>query len=166
MRARSICGRWSAAPSRRVTAEAAERAVTLVPELPEAVLTCCDVQQMQRVVITLLDNAIRFSPPGRAVHVHVTREDACCIVRVTDTGAGIDPAYLPRVFEAFASADIAHHTAGHGVSLAIAQQITQAHQGTIHVESTRGGDHLYGPLAAGARVGPRDRAARGRGGKA
>jgi two-component system, sensor histidine kinase and response regulator len=121
-----------------VTAEAAEHAVTLVPALSEAVRTCCDVQQMQGVVSTLLDNAIRFSPPGRAVHVHVTREDACGIIRVTDTGAGIDPAYLPRVFEAFASADIAHHTAGHGMSLAIAQQITQAHQGTLHVESTQG----------------------------
>lgn len=121
-----------------VTEEAVERSVTLAMALPEVVLTCCDVQQMQEVVITLLDNAIRFSPPGRPVHVHVAREEACCTIRVTDTGAGIDPAYLPRVFEAFAPADIAHHTAGHGMSLAIAQQITLAHQGTLHVESAQG----------------------------
>jgi signal transduction histidine kinase len=118
-----------------VSAEAAARSVTLVPEWPEAALTCCDLHQMQGVVLTLLDNAVRFSPPGGQVHVHVAREAAHCAVRVTDKGAGIDPAYLPRVFEAWAPADIAHHTAGLGVSLAIAQQITRAHQGTIDVES-------------------------------
>jgi signal transduction histidine kinase len=45
---------------------------------------------------------------------------------------------LPRVFEAFTSTDIAHHTAGHGLSLAIARQIILAHQGTIGVESIPG----------------------------
>ena len=118
-----------------VAADAAARPVTLVPEWPEAALTYCDLHQMQGVVLTLLDNAIRFSPPGGQVRVHVAREAAHCLVRVTDTGAGIDPTYLPRVFDAFAPADIAHHTAGLGVSLAIAQQIARAHQGTIEVES-------------------------------
>jgi signal transduction histidine kinase len=118
-----------------VTADAAARPVTLVPALPEAALTCCDLPQMQGVILTLLDNAIRFSPPGGQVHVHVAQEATHCAVRVTDTGPGIDPAYLPHVFEAFAPADIAHHTTGHGVSLAIAQQITLAHHGTLNVES-------------------------------
>jgi signal transduction histidine kinase len=119
-----------------VTADAAARPVTLVPELLEGALTCCDLHQMHGVVLTLLDNAIRFSPPGGQVRVHVAREATHCAVRVTDTGAGIDPAYLPRIFEAWAPADIAHHTTGLGVSLAIAQQITRAHQGTIDVTST------------------------------
>jgi two-component system sensor histidine kinase/response regulator len=118
-----------------VTADAAARPVTIIPECPEVALTSCDPHQMQGVVLTLLDNAIRFSPPGGQVRVHVAREAAHCAVRVTNTGAGIDPTYLPRLFEAFAPADIAHHTAGLGVGLAIAQQITLAHHGTIDVES-------------------------------
>jgi signal transduction histidine kinase len=121
-----------------VTADAAARPVTLVAELPEAALTCCDLRQMREVLCTLLDNAIRLSPPGGQVHVQVAREAAHGTVRVTDRGAGIDPAYLPHVFAAFIPADIAHHTAGLHVSLAIAQQITHAHQGTIEVASTPG----------------------------
>ena len=121
-----------------MTPEAAVRQVTLTPAWPEATPTWCDLAQMRDVILTLLDNAIRFSPPGGQVRVHVAREAAHGVVRISDTGAGIDPAYLPRVFEAFAPADVAHHTAGFGVSLAIARQITLAHQGTIHVDSTRG----------------------------
>ena len=90
---------------------------------------------MQGVVLTLLDNAIRFSPPGGRSTCTWPGRPPTALVRVTDTGPGIDPAYLPRLFDAFAPADIAHHTAGLGVSLAIAQQITRAHQGTIEVES-------------------------------
>jgi hypothetical protein len=79
-----------------------------------------------------------FSPPSGQVHVQVAREAAHGTVRVTDRGAGIDPAYLPHVFAAFTPADIAHHTAGLNVSLAIAQQITHAHHGTIEVASALG----------------------------
>jgi signal transduction histidine kinase len=118
-----------------VAADAAARPVTLIAACPEAALISCDLQQMQGVLLTLLDNAIRFSPPGGEVHVHVAREAAHCTVRVTDTGPGIDLTYLPRLFEAFAPADIDHHTAGHGVGLAIAQQITHAHHGMIDVDS-------------------------------
>jgi signal transduction histidine kinase len=119
-----------------VTAEAAARRVTLIADLPEAALACCDLHQMREVLLTLLDNAIRVSPPGGPVYVQVAREAAHGTVRVTDCGAGIDPAYLPYVFEAFIPADLAHHTAGLNVSLAIAQQITHAHHGTIDVGST------------------------------
>jgi two-component system, sensor histidine kinase and response regulator len=119
-------------------AEAAGRRVTIAPELPEAIITLCDLQQMQAVVSTLLENAIQFSPLEGEVSVQVARDDTHGYVRVTDQGPGIDPAYLPQVFEAFAPADITHHTAGHGLSLAIAQQITLAHHGTIQVESAKG----------------------------
>jgi two-component system sensor histidine kinase BaeS len=67
--------------------------------------------------------------------VHI---DGGVCLTVTDRGAGIAPDVLPRIFEAFTSADITHHTVGHGLSLAIARQIVLAHQGTIGVESTPG----------------------------
>ena len=64
-------------------------------------------------------------------------------LRVTDHGMGIEAGSLPWVFEEFTSADVAHHTAGHGLSLAIVQQIVQAHQGTISVESAPGVDTTF-----------------------
>jgi signal transduction histidine kinase len=64
--------------------------------------------------------------------------DGGICLTVTDQGPGIAPDVLPRIFEAFTSADITHHTAGHGLSLAIARQIILAHQGMIEVESTPG----------------------------
>jgi signal transduction histidine kinase len=119
-----------------VSVDAAARPVTLVTTVPEVAFTYCDVQQMRGVFLTLLDNAIRFSPPEGQVHVQVIQETEHCTVRVTNTGASIDPAYLPRVFEAFAPADIRHQTVRYDVSLAIAQQIIRAHHGTIRVDST------------------------------
>jgi signal transduction histidine kinase len=57
---------------------------------------------------------------------------------VTDRGPGIALDALPQVFEAFACADIRHHSTGHGLSLAIARQIVLAHDGTLEVESRPG----------------------------
>ena len=70
------------------------------------------------------------------IRVQCDGEHVC--LWVTDHGRGIEAAILPRVFEEFMPADVTHHTTGHGLSLAIVQQIVQAHQGTISVESAPG----------------------------
>ncbi len=118
------------------TAAAAARAVTLTSELPRAAIITMDPLQIQQVVTALLENATRFSPRGGRVEVRVRRANGSVCLTVTDQGIGIAPDVLPRVFEAFAPPDITHHTAGHGLSLAIARQIILAHQGTLGVEST------------------------------
>jgi len=120
------------------TTDATERAVTITPELPATAITRADPLQIHQVIKALLENAIHFSPHGGAVGVRVVPTDGSVCLTVTDQGPGIAPDVLPRVFEAFTSADITHHTAGHGLSLAIARQIILAHQGTIRVESTPG----------------------------
>ena len=112
--------------------------VRIEQDVPEVVLTLLDPAQMQRVVIILLENAIRFSPSEGRVMVQVVRHDKWGCVTVTDQGAGIDTDFLPQVFEEFVHADINAHSAGLGLSLAMARQIVLAHHGTIHVESTKG----------------------------
>jgi len=119
-----------------VATGAAERAITLTLELPATAITRADPLQMHQVITALLENAVHFSSCGGQVEVCVMHTDDGVCLTVTDQGPGIAPDVLPRVFEAFTSADIAHHTAGHGLSLAIARQIVLAHQGTIGVEST------------------------------
>jgi signal transduction histidine kinase len=120
------------------TTDATERAVTITPELPTTAVIMADPLQMHHVITALLENAMHFSPRGGQVGVRVGHTDGGVYLTVTDQGPGIAPDVLPRIFEAFASADITHHTAGHGLSLAIARQIILAHQGMIEVESTPG----------------------------
>jgi signal transduction histidine kinase len=122
----------------KAEAEAAARAVMITLELPTPAITMTDPLQLHHVITALLENAIHFSPHGGPVGVRVVHIDGGVCLTVTDRGAGIAPDVLPRIFEAFTSADITHHTVGHGLSLAIARQIVLAHQGTIGVESTPG----------------------------
>jgi two-component system, sensor histidine kinase and response regulator len=119
-------------------AEAAARALTITPELPTTAITRTDPLLIHQVIKALLENAIHFSPHGGSVGVCVVHTAGGVCLTVTDQGPGIAPDVLPQIFEAFTSADITHHTAGHGLSLAIARQIILAHQGTIGVESTPG----------------------------
>lgn len=97
-----------------------------------------DRKEIGRALAAILDNAIRFSPPDGTVCVSVFSDDAGATVNVSDRGEGIDPDYLPYVFEELSDPDIDHHSRGQGLSLAIARLIVQQHNGTISVESTKG----------------------------
>ena len=94
-------------------------------------------------VTSILDNAIRFSPPGARVNVGITGDSEYVCVSVTDQGEGIDPDYLPYVFEELSDPDIDHHSRGQGLSLAIARQIVLQHNGTIAAESTKGAGSTF-----------------------
>ena len=121
-----------------VSPRAGEREVSIEPELEEPGTALLDRMQMKEVVTAMLDNAIRFSPPRGRIVVGVRREGESVRLQVSDQGQGIDPDFLPYVFGEFADADVEHHTQGHGLSMAIARQIVQAHSGTIDVESKQG----------------------------
>ena len=69
------------------------------------------------------------------------KESVC--VSVTDWGQGIEPDYLPYVFEELSDPDIDHHSKGQGLSLAIARQIVLHHNGTISAESEKGSSTTF-----------------------
>ncbi|MDH3603131.1 MAG: HAMP domain-containing histidine kinase, partial [Candidatus Tectomicrobia bacterium] len=112
--------------------------ITLEHDLPEAVFAMLDPHQMSRVIAAMLENAIQFSPLEGRVTVGVRHDNEYCYVTVSDEGDGIDPVFLPHVFEEFGHPDGMHHTKGYGLSLATVRQVMLAHQGTIEVESTKG----------------------------
>lgn len=94
--------------------------------------------RIQQVVIDLLHNAIKFTPPGGKIIISAKAEDDGVLVAVEDTGVGIPAEDLPHVFERFYKADKARSSEGTGLGLAIAKHIIQAHDGEIWARSEEG----------------------------
>jgi len=93
-----------------------------------------DADRLKQVFWNILGNAIKFTPPGGRVNVRITREQEFVAVSVTDTGEGIEPAFLAHVFDNFRQAD-SRSRGGLGLGLAIARQVVELHGGTIHASS-------------------------------
>jgi signal transduction histidine kinase len=96
-----------------------------------------DAGRLEQVVWNLLANAIKFTPEGGRVQVCIVPSGDHMEVKVSDTGRGISPDFLPHVFDRFRQADGAstqRHT-GLGLGLAIVQQVVQLHGGTVHADS-------------------------------
>jgi heavy metal sensor kinase len=107
-------------------------------------LTACDVRgdesQLRRLLFNVLDNAIKYTPPGGAVTIRSESRDGEVHVVVADTGVGIPAEHLPRVFDRFYRIDPARgdESEGSGLGLAIALAIVERHGGTIEIESSPG----------------------------
>jgi signal transduction histidine kinase len=99
-----------------------------------------DEQLLRRLVINLLDNAIRYTPAGGRVTASLEAGPGSVLLRVTDTGIGIGPEDAARVFERFYRADEARsrQDGGFGLGLAIVKWIAEAHRGTVECSSERG----------------------------
>ena len=96
-----------------------------------------DEDLLRRMVINLLDNAIKYTPDGGSVSVKLWREDGRIKLRVTDNGIGIPAEAAARVFERFYRVDKARSRAdgGSGLGLPIVKWIAEAHQGSVSLES-------------------------------
>ncbi|MDM7998577.1 MAG: ATP-binding protein [Dehalococcoidia bacterium] len=97
-----------------------------------------DDARLEQVLVNLMHNAIKFTPPGGQVSVSAKAGDGSLVVSVSDTGVGIPEDDLPRVFERFYKGDKARSSGGTGLGLAIAKHVVEAHGGRIWVESVEG----------------------------
>lgn len=118
---------------------AAQHQVTVgIGSFEEAPITG-DPVLVRRLLLILLDNAIKFTPVGGDVRLDVTVADGRRLVTITDTGVGIPPEDLPRVFERFFRSDTARQeTDGAGLGLAIARWIADQHGASLGVRSKPG----------------------------
>jgi len=109
-------------------------AATLAPGLGTIV---ADPTRLQQVLWNLLSNAVKFTPKGGRVEVSAQRIGSNVQMAVTDTGEGIDPDFLPHVFEAFRQAENPNTRihGGLGLGLSIVRYIAEAHGGTVTAES-------------------------------
>lgn len=126
--------------------------VQLVIQAASPAIVTGDELRLRQFFLILLDNAVKFSPPGGQIDVVLAVQHRRAIVTVRDSGPGIAASHLPHVFERFYRADRARTpgVGGTGLGLAIAREIAQAHGGTVTVESIEGHGatfHLTLPLA-------------------
>lgn len=104
-------------------------------DIPEALI---DRDRIERVLVNLIHNSIKFTPPGGRITLSARPDEEGVVISVSDTGVGIDPADLPRIFERFYKADKARTSGGTGLGLAIARHTVEAHGGRIWAVSTYG----------------------------
>jgi PAS domain S-box-containing protein len=100
-----------------------------------------DPERLQQVMWNLLSNAVKFTPKGGRVQVRLARVKSGVEINVSDTGQGIDPEFLPYVFERFRQADSAttRRQTGLGLGMAITKHLVELHGGTIRAESAGAG---------------------------
>lgn len=120
---------------------AAQRDLTLefeqriAPDAPERVPT--DRRMLEKIVLNLLGNALKFTPPGGQIRVTLARDAARTVLAVRDTGVGISPDQLPNLFERFGQLDdpTTRRFAGSGLGLAIVKDFATLLGGDVEVES-------------------------------
>ena len=111
----------------------------VVVDLPaESPLVRVDPTQIERVLVNLLENALRFSPPGTPVEVAVERAEGEVTLRVTDSGPGLQGHELERIFEPFLPGRRTGGQAGSGLGLAIVRGFAQANGGRVWAQSDPG----------------------------
>lgn len=120
----------------RLAAEA--KSISLEASLnPDVGRVWGDPTRLQQVIWNLLSNAVKFTPEGGQVTIRLERLDSHAYIRVSDTGQGITPAFLPYVFDYFrqANATTTRKFGGLGLGLAIVRHLVELHGGTVGVES-------------------------------
>ncbi|HWA72488.1 MAG TPA: ATP-binding protein [Polyangiaceae bacterium] len=125
----------AAIESLRPAAEAKQ--IRLQPVLDSHATIVGDADRLQQVVWNLLSNAIKFTPKGGRVQVRLRRERSFVEVAVADTGEGIDPAFLPHIFDRFRQGNqtITRHAGGLGLGLAIVRSLVELHGGEVSAHS-------------------------------
>ena len=113
---------------------------TLETDIPEGIYCRGDEAMLQQLAVILLSNALKYSNEGGLIRLTLAQKGRGSVMTVYNTGAGIAPDHLDKVFDRFYREDASHNSAvaGNGLGLAIARTIVQAHKGHIRAESEYG----------------------------
>jgi heavy metal sensor kinase len=119
---------------------ASVKSIRVTLSADEAVIVRGDDQRLRQMLLNLIDNAIKFTPPEGTISVGLKRGGMEALLSVADDGIGIAPEEIPRIFDRFYRVDRARsrELGGSGLGLSIAKWIVQAHGGTISVTSEPG----------------------------
>ena len=117
-----------------------QKDVSLTLDIQEDADLVMDSRRLTQVLTNLVDNAIKFTPTGGRITVRVRREGDAVLTEVADTGPGIAPESIPKLFRPFSQVDMSstRRVGGSGLGLTISKALVEAHGGTIGVQSTPG----------------------------
>ncbi len=102
---------------------------------PAPVELVADVERLQQAFGNLLDNAIKYTPEGGRIWVKATIEDREAVIYIEDSGIGIPPGMLARIFDLFTQVDAAHAQHGLGIGLALVKNLVALHGGSVQARS-------------------------------
>jgi two-component system phosphate regulon sensor histidine kinase PhoR len=125
----------------RVAETAKSKGIALDAKLqPGADVIHADRTALEQILFNLVDNALRYTGPGGRITIRTIHRDRGIALTVSDTGSGVPPEHLPRIFERFYRADSgrSRESGGTGLGLAIVKHLVEAHGGTIGAESVVG----------------------------
>ena len=105
---------------------------------PEDVVVDGDRTRLEQVAANLIDNAVKYTPAGGRVDVHVRRDGDRAVLEVRDTGAGITPDEVSRIWDRLFRGDTSRAERGLGLGLSLVKAIVEAHGGTVGVTSEPG----------------------------
>ena len=117
---------------------AAARSIALEMVCHDALMTTVDRPALTRVIGNLVSNALKFTPKKGNVKIEAMEREGDTHILVSDTGSGIDPSELQRLFQRFSRLERHHEVAGTGLGLFVVKSIVDAHGGRIHVASKVG----------------------------
>ncbi len=117
-----------------------EEGRTLETEIPDGVWIKGDKAMLQQLIVILLSNALKYSDEGGLIRLTLAQKGHGAVITAYNTGPGIAPENLERIFDRFYREDLSHSNAivGNGLGLSIARTIAEAHGGRIHAESEHG----------------------------
>jgi signal transduction histidine kinase len=113
-----------------------EKQINLKTDLPESLTFKSDRKKMQRIIMNLLENAIKYTPEDGTVAVSAAAQNREIRIEFEDTGRGISESDLPHIFERFYRCDRSRSQGGVGLGLSLVKAYAESINGTIHVEST------------------------------
>ncbi|MBG9390695.1 hybrid sensor histidine kinase/response regulator [Caenimonas aquaedulcis] len=121
--------------------EAGKHELSVRLPLPQSVMVQADVTRLCQIVANLLNNAAKYTPDGGRIEVSAQRQGGMAVVTVKDSGVGIPPSMLPRVFDMFAQVDRHSERAqgGLGIGLALVKQLVTMHGGEVEARSDGAG---------------------------
>jgi len=115
-----------------------QKFIEIKEDIQEQINISGDQEKLKRVLLNLLDNAIKYTPEKGFISLEIYKKNNNANIKIIDTGLGISNQDLPFIFDRFYKADKSRSSAGYGLGLSIVKSIIEAHKGVITVESDLG----------------------------
>ena len=122
---------------------AEEKQILVTQRLPQDLMANCDPNRTRQVFANLMDNAIKYTPTNGTVEIEAHREPPFVVIRIRDTGIGISPEDLPRIWDRMYRGDKSRSQQGLGLGLSLVKAVIRAHGGQIEALSAPGSGSVF-----------------------